>query len=151
VAVRLHEPGRLVTAAAGRVYVTRYVDVITLDLAHRAEADYVVFCQEMGGPIPIMMITERLVPLPPIEVRRFWREAARKEPGYEAIAVVLNGVVGLMAAAATHLGEQLVDVLGVRFRTFKQPADAAHWLCEIANCGLEEDEVTALIEHTRAL
>jgi class 3 adenylate cyclase len=124
---------------------TRYVDVITLDLAHQAEADYLEFCREIGGQVPVMMIAERVVPLPPVEVRRFWREAARKEPGYEAVALLMTGVVGLMAAAATHLGEQLVEVLGVRFRSFKHPADAARWLCDAANCGIEQDELTKQI------
>lgn len=149
--VRVHEPGRLVTAAAGRVHVTRYVDVITLELAHQAEADYLDFCREIGGQVPVMMISERVLPLPPVAVRRFWREAAAKEPGYEAVALLMSGVVGLMAAAATHLGEQLVEVLGVRFRSFKQPADAARWLCEAANCGLDEDELTKHIEQIKAV
>ncbi|PRQ06800.1 hypothetical protein ENSA7_34600 [Enhygromyxa salina] len=149
--VRVHEPGRLVTADAGRVHVTRYVDVITLELAQKAEADYLEFCERIGGRVPVMMISERVVPMPPVEVRRFWREAARKEPGYEAVALLMTGVVGLMAAAATHLGEQLVEVLGVRFRSFKQPADAARWLCESANCGVEHDELARQIVAVQSL
>ena len=139
------------TAAAGRVHVTRYLDVITLELAQQAEADYLEFCEAVGGRVPVMMISERVVPMPPVEVRRLWREAARKEPGYEAVALLMSGVVGLMAAAATHLGEQLVEVLGVRFRSFKQPADAARWLCASANCEVDEDELARFIEQVQAV
>ncbi|PRP97472.1 hypothetical protein ENSA5_33650 [Enhygromyxa salina] len=130
---------------------TRYINPVTLELAQQAEADYLDFCREAGGQVPVMMIVERVTPMPAVEVRRFWREAAGKEPGYEAVALLMTGVVGLMAAAATHLGEQLVEVLGVRFRSFKHGATAAHWLCGAANCGVDPDELADLIGEVKTL
>jgi hypothetical protein len=148
VAIRVHVPGRLATAEAGRVHLTRYPDTITIDIAKLAQDDYVEFAKEQGGATPLLMISERPFPMPSVEVRAHWRESAKQDPGFEAIALVLGGVVGLMAAAATHLGEQLVSVLGVRFRSFKEPYDAADWLCEIVNCGVGVDE---LLEAAREL
>jgi hypothetical protein len=150
--VRVHEPGRLATAGTGRVHLARYADLITLDLAKVAHEDYLEFCraQRNGGPLPVVLIAERVIPMPPIEVRSYWREAAH-EPGIEAVALLMGGVVGLMAAAVTHLGEQLIQVLGVQFRSFKQPTTAARWLCEAASCEIEEDELAELIEELRAI
>lgn len=147
-AIRVHLPDRLATAEAGRVHLTRYPETITLDIAQMAQDDYVQFTREQGGATPLLMISERPFPVPSLEVRAHWREVAKQEPGFEAIALVLGGVVGLMAAAATHLGEQLVAVLGVRFRSFKQPFDAADWLCEIVECGVDPD---VLLEAAREL
>jgi hypothetical protein len=150
VAIRVHVPGRLVTADLGRVHLTRYLDTITLDLAIRAQEDYVQFATEQGGPTPLLMVVERPLPMPAMDVRSHWRTVAKEPPGFEAIALVVGGVVGLMAAAVTHLGEQIVAVLGVRFRTFTEPFDAADWLCDAVSCNAEADELIEVVRQMRA-
>ncbi len=146
----MHVPGRLVTADLGRVHLTRYLDTITLDLAIRAQEDYVQFAESQGGPTPLLMVVERPLPMPSVDVRSHWRTVAKEPPGFEAIALVVGGVVGLMAAAVTHLGEQIVAVLGVRFRTFTEPFDAADWLCDAVSCNAEPDELIEVVRQLRA-
>ena len=96
------------------------------------------------------MISERPYPLPPVEVRSYWREAT-VTPGFEAVAVIMTGVVGLMAAAATHLGEQLVAVLNVHFRSFKSSDDAAHWLTITCDCGIDEFDLMDVVDAVIAI
>jgi hypothetical protein len=151
VAIRVHVPGHLVTAHVGRVHLLRYPDTITLEIAMQAQEDYAKFAREQGGaPGPLLMIVERPFPMPSMDVRSYWRGVAKDPPGFEAIALVVGGVVGLMAAAVTHLGEQLVAVLGVRFRTFTEPFDAADWLCDAVSCEAEADELMEVIRQLRA-
>lgn len=150
VAIRVHVPGRLVTADMGRVHLTRYPDMITLELAIRAQDDYVQFANEQGGATPLLMVVDRPLPMPTMDVRSHWRTVAKDPPGFEAIALVVGGVVGLMAAAVTHLGEQLVAVLGVRFRTFTEPFDAADWLCDAVSCNAEPDDLIEVVRQLRA-
>ena len=138
------------TADLGRVHLTRYLDTITLDLAIRAHEDYVQFAEQQGGPTPLLMVVERPLPMPAMDVRSHWRTVAKEPPGFEAIALVVGGVVGLMAAAVTHLGEQIVAVLGVRFRTFTEPFDAADWLCDAVSCSAEPDELIEVVRQLRA-
>lgn len=150
-ATRLHVPGLLATAEVGRVHVTRYVDTPTLELAKQAQADYVEFATEQGSATPLLIIFERPYPLASVEVRKYWREVSSNEPSFEAIAMVVGGAVGLMAATLTHLGEQLVAVLGIRFRMFKQPYGAAEWLCRVASCETDPDEIDEIVEELRAI
>jgi hypothetical protein len=142
VAIRVHVPGRLVTADMGRVHLTRYPDSITLDLAIRAQEDYVQFANQQGGATPLLMVVDRPLPMPTMDVRSHWRAVAKDPPGFEAIALVVGGVVGLMAAA--------VAVLGVRFRTFTEPFDAADWLCVVVSCDAEPDELIEVVRQLRA-
>ena len=150
-APRINVPGRLVNASAGRVHITRYFDTITLEVAKRSQEDYVEHCAKFGGQaVPVVMITDRPIPMPDVEVRGYWRTIA-VEPGFEAVALIMTGTLGLMAAAVTHLGEQLIQVLGVSFRSFKKSDDAAYWLTETVNCEIDEFDLMDVVDEILAL
>jgi hypothetical protein len=151
VSPRITVPGQLVNASAGRVHITRYTGAITLEVARASQADYVAHCERVGSDRnPVLMISERPFPLPAVEVRSYWREATMT-PGFEAVAVIMTGVVGLMAAAVTHLGEQLVAVLGVHFRSFKTSDDASHWLTITCDCGIDEFDLMDIVDAVLAI
>lgn len=150
-APRITVPGQLVNASAGRVHITRYFGTITLELARHSQEDYVEHCKSFAGSaVPVVMITDRPFPMPDVEVRSYWRDVA-VEPGFEAVALIMTGAVGLMAAAVTHLGEQLIQVLGVNFRSFKKSDDAAYWLTGIANCEIDEFDLMDAVDEVLAV
>jgi hypothetical protein len=151
VPIRICVPGGLTGGNVGRIYVIHYPDSITLELAQQAQGDYVEFAKSIDAEkLPVLMISDKPFPLAPTEVRAYWREVADK-PGFECIALVIGGVVGLMAAAVTHLGEQLVAVLGVRFRTFRDTYEGAAWLCQSFDAGgATPDEIVEFVGEMRA-
>ena len=143
-------PGRLLNTSAGRVHMTRYMDSLSLELAHAAQADYHEHLAGLGGEAtPIVMIADRPLPLPNLELRAYWREIA-VESDFEALALIVTGAVGLVSMAAVHLGGLLVEVSGIHFRSFNQGDDAARWLVETARCGVDEYELAEVIEELTA-
>ena len=150
-APRVHTSGRLVNASAGRVHITRYPAAITLDVARASQDDYVAHYERIGRtPAPLVIIPEIPLPLPGIDVRTYWRETT-KEPGFESIALILTGVVGLMAATVTHFSEQLVGVLDVNIRSFKNGDDAAYWLTGRFDCEIDEFDLMDVIDEVLAV
>ena len=143
-------PGRLMNTSVGRVHVTRYMDSLTLDLAHAAQADYNAHSARFGGEAtPIVMIADRPFPLPNLELRTYWREIA-VESGFEALALIVTGAVGMVSLAAVHLGGLLVELSGIHFRSFNQGADAARWLVETTCCEVDEYELAEVIDELTA-
>lgn len=141
--------GRLINGQAGRVHITRYPEAITLDVAQRSQEDYLLHHQRFGTPTPLVIIPEKPLPLPGMEVRKYWRSVT-DEPGFECIALLLTGVVGLMAATVTHFSEQLVGVLGVNIRSFKTSDDAALWLSGRFDCEADEFDIADAIDEVLA-
>lgn len=150
-APRLTVPGQLVNASVGRVHITRYLTTISLEAAKASQADYEAHCERVGTPrTPIIIISDQPLPLPSVEVRTYWRQAAVNS-GFEAIGLVTSGVVGLMAATITHFAEQLVAVLGVRIRSFKNGDDAAQWLVTACDCGVDEFDIMDAVDAVQAV
>lgn len=149
--MRVHKSGRLVNASAGRVHITRYTGAITLELAQCSQEDYVAHCERTGRQAsPLVIIPSKPLPLPGLDVRTYWRETT-EQPGFEAIALLITGVVGLMAATVTHFSEQLVGVLDVNIRSFKNSDDAAEWLTSRFNCEVDEFELMDAIDEVLAV
>lgn len=148
---RITVPGQLVNSAVGRVHITRYPGAITLEVAQASQADYIEHCRRIGSErTPVLLIFEKPLPLPPVEIRSYWREVT-VTPGFEAVAVIMTGVVGLMAATATHLGEQLVAVLGVHFRSFKTSDEASQWLTSVCDCQVDEFDLMDVADAVLAI
>ena len=149
-APRIHLAGKLVNGDAGRVHITRYPGEITLEAAQRSQEDYLEHIQRFGGePTPLVIIPEKPLPLPDMEVRKYWREVP-DEPGFECIALLLTGVMGLMAATVTHFSEQLVGVLGVNIRSFKTSDDVGLWLSSRFDCEVDEFDIADAIDEVLA-
>ena len=145
-ALRIHHGGRLVNASIGRVHITRYTGTITLELAKCSQEDYVAHYERIGqSPSPLVIISDKPFPLPGIDVRTYWRETT-EQPGFESIALLITGVVGLMAATVTSFSEQLVGVLDVNIRSFKTSDDAAEWLTGRYECELYEIDLAEAID-----
>jgi hypothetical protein len=148
---RITVPGQLVNDTIGRVHITRYLTTVSLEAARASQADYEAHCQRVGSErTPIIIISDRPMPLPPVEVRTYWRQATVSS-GFEAVALVTSGTVGLMAAAVTHFAEQLVAVLGVHIRSFKNGDDAATWLATACDCGVDEFALMDVLDAVMAI
>ena len=138
---RVSVPG-LRTGLVGRVFLIHYSEKITLPLCQQAQLDYEQLCAD-GEALPMLMIVDHPLPMPSTEVRRYWRAAAKRPPGFELIALVAPPLRGLMVAAANHLADQLIAVFGVRIQVFIDREPATQWLCEHSECGLEAEELAA--------
>jgi hypothetical protein len=153
VGVRIHEPDGFTTAAIGRVFVVRYRVAPTLAGEQRVRADYQDHCDVQGGPTGFLTISEHPpLPMPPVEVRAYWRQSLASGHGIEAFASVSSGFVGLAAAAISNLLEHLIDPgLGIPFRIFNKPAPAVMWLQKHAELGVTASSVIEQITAMRAM
>jgi hypothetical protein len=147
VVVQLHEPGAYSTAKVGRLYVIHYRVVTTVATEQRIWDDYQIHCEQFSGRTPVLASSEHpLLPMPAVDVRKFWRGSLATGYGVEAIAVISRSFVGLAAAAMTNLLEHLVDPrLGTPFRVFSKPASAVAWLATF-DLQAREAEISAQLE-----
>ena len=77
-------------------------------------------------------------------------DSGSEDSGFEAIALIFSGVVGLMAATVIHFSEQLVGVLDVNIRSFKEADAAAEWLTTRYNCAVDEYELQDVLDEVIA-
>lgn len=130
--VRLHEPNAFCTAAVGRIYLIRYLVPTTVDVERRILADYERHRDSVGGhSLNLAIFQHPAMPLPPVDVRAFWRASMSAGSGVEAVATVFGGVGGASAAAVTSLLQHLFDpTLRIRVRVFTSAAPALEWFEE---------------------
>jgi hypothetical protein len=152
-AVRTHEPDRFTSATIGRVMVVRYRVMPNLPDAQQVYADYQDHCRALGGRTGFLTVSEHpALPMPPVEVRAYWRESLVSSYGVEAFASVSSGFVGLAAAAVSNLLEHLIDPgLGIPFRVFSSPTPAVTWLEKHVELGMSTGEILEQIKSLRAM
>ena len=89
---------------------------------------------ERVGRASILMLPEKILPPMGSDVRDLYRKVATGEPGVEAMATVIGGIVGLGASIMSSIMTQIfAGRTDIPMRTVRDLDDAAEWLGEVAD------------------
>ena len=138
------------TAEVGRLFLIHQPETPSLDEAKAELARYGEFVGRVG-PAPILMIPEKILPPMGQEVRALYRDATG-DPGVEAMATVIGGIVGLGASIMSSIMTQIFQGrTDIPMRTIRDLDEAAQWLCEVADVQAEPAEIISAVADLRAL
>jgi hypothetical protein len=133
----------------GRLFVIHQPVPPNLEEAKAELARYGRFVTRVG-PAPIMMIPEKILPPMGQDVRNLYR-AVTTDPGVEAMATVIGGIVGLGASIMSSIMTQIFQGrTDIPMRTVRDVEEAVKWLAEVAELQAEPTHIVSAIEQLRA-
>jgi hypothetical protein len=137
------------TAEVGRLFIIHQAEPPTLEEATREIERYHVFARKVGKA-PMLMVPDKI--LPPIgqDVRNLYRQTITGDPGVEAMATVVGGLVGLGASIVSSIMTQIFQGrTDIAMRTIRDLEEAAKWLCEVADVQAKPEQIVAAVEQLR--
>ena len=138
------------TAEIGRLFIIHHPEPPQLDDAKLELGRYERFAARVGRA-PILMLPEKILPPMSGEVRALYRSVATGDPGVEAMATVIGGIVGLGASIMSSIMTQIFQGRAdIPMRTVNDVEDAATWLAEVADLQVAASEIVAAVEQLRA-
>lgn len=133
----------------GRLFVIHQPIPPSLDEAKAEMTRYGKFVTRVG-PAPIMMIPEKILPPMGQEVRNLYR-ATTTDPGVQAMATVIGGIVGLGASIMSSIMTQIFQGrTDIPMRTVRDVEEAVKWLSEITDLQSDPATIVSAIEQLRA-
>lgn len=138
------------TAEVGRLFIIHQAEPPNLEEAAREIERYHLFAKRVGKA-PMLMVPDKI--LPPIgqDVRNLYRQTISGDPGVEAMATVVGGLVGLGASIISSIMTQIFQGrTDIAMRTIRDLDEAAKWLCEVADVQAEPQQIVAAVERLRA-
>lgn len=133
----------------GRLFVIHQPTPPAFDEAKAELARYANFVKRVG-PAPILMIPEKILPPMGQEVRNLYR-AATTDPGVQAMATVIGGIVGLGASIMSSIMTQIFQGrTDIPMRTVRDVEEAVKWLGEVADLRADHQNIVSAIEQLRA-
>lgn len=139
------------TAEVGRLFIIHQAEPPSLEEAAAEVERYHVFARRVGRA-PMLMVPDKI--LPPIgqDVRTLYRETTTGDPGVEAMATVVGGLVGLGASIVSSIMTQIFQGrTDIPMRTIRDLDEAAKWLCQVADVQAEPAEIVAAVERLRSM
>ena len=136
------------TTTCGRLYVIHYPEVPTVDSAR----EEMKLFRELSphAAAPMIMVIDKVFPPMGNDVRAVYRGVVDGEPGVEAMAALVDGVVGMGASLVLSV---ITNIFGGRSRLplkmFGDVDEAARWLCKEAQVESSPEEVAAAITALR--
>lgn len=131
------------------MFVIHHPDPPALDDAKAELERYAAFVTRVG-PAPILMVPEKILPPMSQEVRNLYR-AATSDPGVEAMATVIGGLVGLGASIMSSIMTQIFQGrTDIPMRTVREVDDAASWLVEVADVQVDAAQISSAVAELRA-
>ncbi|KIG18082.1 hypothetical protein DB30_01969 [Enhygromyxa salina] len=138
-------------AEVGRLFIIHHAEPPDLDEAKAEIALFKVFADQVGRA-PMLMVPDKILPPMGQEVRAYYRDATTGDPGVEAMATVVGGLVGLGASIMSSIMTQIFQgQTGIPMRTIRELDEAAEWLCNVADVRAKPDEIVAAVSRLRAL
>ena len=102
------------------------------------------FVSRLGERGAILMLPEKILPPMGSDVRELYRKVAAGDPGVEAMATVIGGIVGLGASIMSSIMTQIFQGrTDIPMRTVRDLEDAAQWLGEVADIQAEAAQIVA--------
>jgi hypothetical protein len=138
-------------AEVGRLFIIHHIEPPNLDEAKAEIARYIAFTKRVGQA-PMLLVPDKILPPMAAEVRAFYRNATTSDPGVEAMATVVGGLVGLGASIMSSIMTQIFQGrTDIPMRTIRDLDEAAEWLCEVADVQAEPGQIVAAVTQLRAL
>ena len=138
------------TAEVGRLFIVHHPTPPNLEEAKLELQRYGVFADRVGRA-PILMVPDKIIPPMSQDVRNYYRSTATGEPGIEAMATVIGGIVGLGASIMSSIMTQIFQGrTDIPTRTIRDVEEAANWLCEVADVQAAPQQIIAAVEDLRA-
>ncbi|PRQ03477.1 hypothetical protein ENSA5_15070 [Enhygromyxa salina] len=135
----------------GRLFIIHHAEPPTLEEAKLELGRYATFAQRVGRA-PLLMVPDKILPPMGPEVRSYYREATTDDPGVEAMATVVGGLVGLGASIMSSIMTQIFQGrTDIPMRTIRDLEEAAQWLCEVADVQAEPEQIVSAVADLRAL
>jgi hypothetical protein len=137
------------TAEVGRLFIIHQVEPPSLEEAAAEVERFLLFSRKVGRA-PMLMVPDKI--LPPIgpEVRELYRETTAGDPGVEAMATVIGGIVGLGASIVSSIMTQIFrGRTDIPMRMIRDVTEAARWLCEVADVQAEPQQIIAAVADLR--
>jgi hypothetical protein len=132
----------------GRLFVIHQPEPPSLDEANAELARYGTFVERVG-PAPILMIPEKILPPMGQEVRNLYRSTTT-DPGVQAMATVIGGIVGLGASIMSSIMTQIFQGrTDIPMRTVRDVEEAVKWLAEVADLQADPTNIVSAIEQLR--
>ncbi len=137
------------TAEIGRLFIIHQAEPPNLEEAAAELERYREFARRVGKA-PILMVPDKILPPMGQDVRNLYRETAIGEPGIEAMATLVGGLVGLGASIISSIMTQIFQgQADIPMRTIRELDEAANWLCEVADVRAEPQEIAKAVERLR--
>lgn len=137
-------------AEVGRLFIIHHAEPPDLDEAKAEIALYEEFAKRVGKA-PMLMVPDKILPPMGMDVRALYRAATMGDPGVEAMATVVGGLVGLGASIMSSIMTQIFQGrTDIPMRTIRELDEAAVWLCEVADVQAEPDQIVAAVAELRA-
>jgi hypothetical protein len=138
-------------AEVGRLFIIHQAEPPGLDEAKAEIARYELFAKRVGRA-PMLMVPDKILPPMGMDVRAFYRAATTGDPGVEAMATVVGGLVGLGASIMSSIMTQIFQgQAGIPMRTIRELEEAAEWLCKVADVQAKPEQIVAAVADLRAL
>lgn len=133
----------------GRLFVIHQPTPPSLEEATAELARYGKFVKRVGRA-PILMIPEKILPPMGQEVRNLYR-AATTDPGVEAMATVVGGLVGLGASIMSSIMTQIFQGrIDIPMRTVRDLEEAVKWLAQVADLQADPKNIVSAVEQLRS-
>src|SRR5690606_4685354 len=137
-------------AEVGRLFIIHQVEPPNLEEAAREIERYHEFARKVGKA-PMLMVPDKIFPPISQDVRNLYRETAIGEPGIEAMATVVGGLVGVGASIISSIMTQIFQGrTDIPMRTIRDLEEAAKWLCSVAKVQAEPQQIVAAVEQLRS-
>jgi hypothetical protein len=137
-------------AEVGRLFVIVQPQPPSLEEAKAELALYSKFAKRLGGPAPMLMLPEKILPPMGQEVRNLYRAAATGDPGVQAMATVIGGLVGLGASIMSSIMTQIFQGrTDIPMRTVRDVEEAVQWLGGIADLQADVSQVVQAVDRLR--
>ena len=133
----------------GNVVMSHQRQVPDLDYAHAEIAIFEALAAEIGRPVAMIMLLDRVLPPASAAVREVYRISAERTPIAVWTAVV-GGVMGFAASIATSIAAQVFSRQTVPMRVFRTVPPAVEWMAQVTDLGVDLAEVLAEAERLRA-
>lgn len=133
----------------GRLFIVHHPEVPSAESAREEIRRFREFSPD--EPAPLLMIIDKVFPPMGNDVRAVYRKAVDAEPGVEAMAALVDGVVGMGASLVLSV---ITNIFGGRsklpLKMFRDADDAARWLCDEAKVRVSAEEIVAAIDGLRS-
>ena len=137
------------TAEVGRLFIIVQPQPPNLEEAQAELALYSKFAKRVGRA-PMLMLPEKILPPMGQEVRNLYRAAATGDPGVQAMATVIGGLVGLGASIMSSIMTQIFQGrTDIPMRTVRDVEEAVEWLAGVADLQASVSQVVAAVDRLR--